>query len=417
MIRVEWYQHLSAIERYQAVETSCLKRLLHEIYLIYVDVVRETLIFNHKHKKQEEEKMKRCVLILGMILTLFLLVSSASAKVVIKLANAGPDNPDNRSVKAIAIFKHNVEKRTHGAIEVQPYHARKLGDEREMMEGARMGSIEMIFVSSGPIPGFFPPVMVFDIPYMFSSAPAAWEFFESEFGKKFESSFLKKTGVRCLGITENGYRHFTNNKRPIRTPADMKGLKIRTMQNPAHMAMVRALGADPTPIPFGELYMALQQGVVDGMECPSVLIHDMKFYEVQNQMILDGHLYNPLFIMANNKWFTTKLTPEQQKIITEESLLLAHVHDGFSQQANRECEVKLRAHGMNIYKPTQDELAQFRKIAQPAGLEFIRKKIGDEWVNEALAAAKQAEAKVGDQAEAIIQQHIKLANDLYKKIK
>ncbi len=361
--------------------------------------------------------MKRFVFVTLAIVVMFLFVSGASAKIVIKMANAGPDTPDNRSVKAIAIFKHNVEKRTNGAIEVRPYHARKLGDEREMMEGARMGSIEMIFVSSGPIPGFFPPVMVFDIPYMFSSAPAAWEFFESDFGKKFKREFLKKTGVRCLGITENGYRHFTNNKRPIRVPSDMKGLKIRTMQNPAHMAMVKALGADPTPIPFGELYMALQQGVVDGMECPSVLIHDMKFYEVQNQMILDGHLYNPLFIMANNKWFTTKLTKEQQKIIAEESLLLAHVHDGFSQQANRECEVKLKSHGMNIYRPTQEELGQFRKIAQPAGLKFIRKKIGDAWVNEALAAAKKAEDKVGGQAEAIILKHIKMANDLYKTIK
>ncbi len=361
--------------------------------------------------------MKRLVLVLAALTMVFMFGSGASAKVVIKLANAGPDNPDNRSVKAIAIFKHNVEKRTNGAVEVRPYHARKLGDEREMMEGVRMGSIEMIFVSSGPIPGFFPPVMVFDIPYMFSSAPAAWEFFESDFGKKFKTEFLKKTGVRCLGITENGYRHFTNNKRPIKVPADMKGLKIRTMQNPAHMAMVKALGADPTPIPFGELYMALQQGVVDGMECPSVLIYDMKFYEVQNQMILDGHLYNPLFVMANDKWFTTKLTPEQQKIIAEEALLLSHVHDGFSQQANRECEGKLRSAGMNIYKPTQQELAQFREIAQPAGLEFIRKKIGNEWVDEAGAAAKQAETKVGNQAEAIIQKHIQMANDLFKGIK
>ncbi len=362
--------------------------------------------------------MKRLFLVL-FVSAIFLmgLTASASAKVIIKMANAGPDNPDNRSVKAIAIFKHNVEKRTNGAVEVRPYHARKLGDEREMMEGVRMGSIEMIFVSSGPIPGFFPPVMVFDIPYMFSSAPAAWEFFESDFGKKFAQSFLKKTGVRCLGITENGYRHFTNNKRPIKVPANMKGLKIRTMQNPAHMAMVKALGADPTPIPFGELYMALQQGVVDGMECPTVLIHDMKFYEVQNQMILDGHLYNPLFILANNRWFTSKLTKEQQKIIAEESLLLAHTHDGFSQQANKECEVKLRSHGMNIYKPKAEELAQFRKIAQPAGLDFIRKKIGNQWVDEALAAAKKAEDRVGSKADTIISQHIKMANDLYKKIK
>ncbi|MBW1711801.1 MAG: DctP family TRAP transporter solute-binding subunit [Deltaproteobacteria bacterium] len=361
--------------------------------------------------------MKKALFILTLFVMTAVLASGASAKTVIKLANAGPDNPDNRSVKAVAIFKHNVEKRTKGAVEVQPYHARKLGDEREMMEGVRLGTIQMIFVSSGPIPGFFPPVMVFDIPFMFSSAPAAWEFFESDFGQEFNRAFLEKTGVRCLSITENGYRHFTNNVRPIKTPADMKGLKIRTMQNPAHMAMVKALGADPTPIPFGELYMALQQGVVDGMECPTVLIHDMKFYEVQNYMVLDGHLYNPLFTMTNEKWFNSKLTPEQRKIVTEEAQLLAHTHDGFSQQANIECEGKLKAKGMTIYSPTAEQLAMFRQAAQPAGLEFIEQKIGKEWVSKALAAAKKAEAKVGDKAEAIVKDHIKMANDLYNKIK
>ena len=361
--------------------------------------------------------MKKAVFVILFTCVLAMFATCASAKVVIKLANAGPENPDNRTVKAVEIFKYNVEKRTNGALEVQPFHARKLGDEREMMEGVRLGTIQMIFVSSGPIPGFFPPVMVFDIPFMFSSAPAAWELFESNFGKEFSEAFLKKTGVRCLSITENGYRHFTNNVRPIKTPADMKGLKIRTMQNPAHMAMVKALGADPTPIPFGELYMGLQQGVVDGMECPIVLIHDMKFYEVQDQMILDGHLYNPLFTMANEKWFTSKLTPEQQKIVTEEAIILAHTHDGFSQQANIECEGKLKAKGMTIYKPNAEQQAMFRKLAQPAGLEFIRKKIGDEWVDKALAAAKKAEAKVGNRAEAIVNEYIKMANDMYKEIK
>lgn len=361
--------------------------------------------------------MKRTFIIFAVVLAFALSATTVSAKMVIKVANAGPDSPDNRSVKAWEIFKHNVEKRTSGEIEVQTFHARKLGDEREMMEGVRMGTIEMIFVSSGPIPGFFKPVMVFDIPFMFSNAPAAWDFFESDFGKEFKDTFLKKTGVRCLSITENGYRHFTNNKRPIKTPADMKGLKIRTMQNPAHMAMVKALGADPTPIPFGELYMGLQQGVVDGMECPIVLIHDMKFYEVQDQMVLDGHLYNPLFIMANNKWFTGKLTPEQQKIIAEEADLLARIHDGFSQQANIEGEAKLKAKGMTIYKPTAEELALFRKYAQPAGMVFIKEKIGEEWVDKALKAVAVSEKKVGDQADAIIQEHIKMANDLYKGIK
>jgi hypothetical protein len=181
-------------------------------------------------------------------------------------------------------------------------------------------------------------------------------------------------------------------------------------------AMVKALGADPTPIAFGELYMALQQKVVDGMECPVVLIHDMKFYEVQKYMVLDGHLYNPLFVFINDKFFSG-LTPEQQKIVAEAAKVLAKTHDGFSQQANIEGLGKLKAKGMEIHTPTKEQMAQFRSVAQPAGLEFIKKEAGEQWVAEALAAAAEAEAKVGDKAEAIVADTIKMANDKYLAIK
>jgi TRAP-type transport system periplasmic protein len=353
------------------------------------------------------------------ILVIFLILSFcgiASAKVVIKVANAGPANPDNRTVKAVEIFKAMVEKGTDGAVEVQAHHASSLGNEREALEGVKLGTIEMGTLSSGPVPGFFAPVMVFDIPYLFSSAPAAWHAFESDFGQKFANSFLEKNGVRILAITENGYRHFTNAKRPVQTPGDMKGLKIRTMENPAHMEMVKSMGADPTPIAFGELYMALQQKVVDGMECPIVLIHDMKFYEVQKYLVLDGHLYNPLIVFINERFFQTKLNDAQRKVVAEAAKVLALTHNGFSQEANIQGIAKLKAQGMEIYQPTPAEIAQFRNVSQPPALSFIKQKAGADWVAEALAAAEQAEKAVGVRAEAIIQEHIDMANRKYKEL-
>ncbi len=361
--------------------------------------------------------MKRifsCFLILCVVV---LFAGAASAKIVIKVANAGPDVPNNRTVKAVEIFKQMVEKGTNGEIEVNAYHASKLGNEREALEGVRMGTIEMATLSSGPVPGFFDAAVVFDIPYLFSSAPAAWKVFDGAFGKEFSKAFLDKTGVRILSISENGYRHFTNNVREIKSPADMKGLKIRTMENPAHMQMVKALGADPTPIAFGELYMALQQKVVDGMECPVVLIHDMKFYEVQKYMILDGHLYNPIFTFMNEKFYKTKLNDKQRKIVDEAAMVLAHAHNGFSQEANIEGLSKLKAKGMEIYQPTPAELKQFRDIAQPAGLKFIREKAGNEWTDKILKAADGAEKEIGTKADAEIQNFIKFANDEYAKYK
>lgn len=353
------------------------------------------------------------------ILTALLLVSLASAafgETLIKVANSGPANPDNRTVKAVEIFKALVESGTGGEVTVQAHHASSLGSEREALEGVRLGTIEMGTLSSGPVPGFFKPVMVFDIPYLFSSAPAAWHTFNGAFGDEFNEAFRKKTGVRILGITENGYRHFSNRERPLKTAEDMAGLKIRTMENPAHMEMVKALGANPTPIAFGELYMALQQNVVDGMECPIVLYHDMKFYEVQKYLILDGHLYNPLFIFINDRFFQKKLTGKQQKVVADAAKVLAAVHNGFSQEANIKGIKALRDKGMEIYEPTLQEVAEFRKIAQPPALDFIKEKAGDNWVSQILKSAEKSEAAIGDTAKQVVQQHIDNANRKYREL-
>jgi C4-dicarboxylate-binding protein DctP len=357
--------------------------------------------------------MKRFLCFLSAVVFVFFLAANASAKVVIKLSNAGPNNPENRTVKAVEIFKAMVEKGTKGEVEVQAFHASALGNERESLEGIKMGTIQMGTLSSGPVAGFFSPVMVMGIPYLFSSAPAAWNAYGGEFGQAFSEGFLKQTGVRILGITENGYRHFTNNSREIKAPKDMKGLKIRTMENPVHMEMVKSLGGAPTPIAFGELYTALQQKVVDGMECPIVLIHDMKFYEVQKYMALDGHLYDPLIIFINEEFYQKKLTPEQQKTVAEAAKMLAATHNGFSQQANIEGLQKLKDKGMVVYQPTKEEMAQYRELAQPAALTYLKAQVGQEWVDKALAAARKGEQAVGDKPDQIVKDHVKLANDKY----
>jgi C4-dicarboxylate-binding protein DctP len=317
-------------------------------------------------------------------------VSAWAAKYTIKIANAGPNNPDNRTVMAVDMFKRMVESQTKGDIEVRAYHASSLGNEREALEGVKIGTIEMATLSSGPVPGFFAPVMVFSIPYLFSSAPLAWDVFNGPFGRDFSEAMRKQTGVRILAITENGFRNFTSNTRPLRKPEDLKGLKVRTMENPAHMAMVKAFGADPTPIAFGELYMALQQKVVDGQETPVVLIHDMKFYEVQKYAILDGHVYDPLFVFINDKFFSG-LPVAYQNLIADNAMLLATAHNGFSQRQNILGIEQLKQKGMDVYIPSLDELEAFKKIAQPPALKFVEEKAGKEWVTKILKAVSDAE--------------------------
>lgn len=334
-----------------------------------------------------------CVLVGACLVRVDGQLSWAAAKYTIKVANAGPNNPDNRTVMAVDMFKRMVESQTKGDIEVRAYHASSLGNEREALEGVKIGTIEMATLSSGPVPGFFAPVMVFSIPYLFSSAPLAWEVFDGPFGREFGEAMRKQTGVRILSITENGFRNFTSNVKPLRKPEDLKGLKLRTMENPAHMAMVKAFGADPTPIAFGELYMALQQKVVDGQETPVVLIHDMKFYEVQKYAILDGHVYDPLFVFANDKFFSS-LPLSYQNIVADNAKLLATAHNGFSQRQNILGIEALRQKGMDVYVPSLDELEAFKKISQPPALKFVEEKAGKDWVAKVMKAVADAEQNI-----------------------
>ncbi len=358
--------------------------------------------------------MKKLFVLFAGLCLLCCAALPAQAKITLKVANSGPENLDNRTVRAGDIFSSVVSRESKGELELVFYHASKLGAEREALEGIQMGTIQMGTLTSGPVPGFFPPVMFFDIPYLLGSNAAAWEFLKSDFVKKFCEAFRQKTGVRILAVAENGFRHFTCKGRDLRSPADMKGLKIRTMESPAHMAMVKALGADPTPLAFSELYMALQQGVVDGMECPIALIYDMKFYEVQTNMVKDGHFYNPMIVFINDNVFS-KLTPAQQAALQKGAEAFTVAHAGFNQLTNRIALADLAKKGMKIHTPTAEELLQFRNIAQPAAMKFIEEKIGKDWVQGALAAAAAADAKVKGQEDKIVNDTIARAEAMLKE--
>jgi C4-dicarboxylate-binding protein DctP len=231
--------------------------------------------------------------------------------------------------------------------------------------------------------------MVFDIPYLFPNKVVAWDVLDGPFGQKLMDEMLAVTGVRTLAISENGYRHFFTGKKEVHSPEDMKGLKLRTMENPAHMKLVEALGAAPTPIAFGELYMALQQGVVDGAECPITLINNMKFYEVQKYVVLDGHLYNPLIMFVNDKVWK-KLSPDQQEALYEGAQLFKITQRALTERQVQTGIENLKAHGMTVYVPTAEEKEQFRELSQPAVLDYVRDQAGQEWVDGVLKAVQEA---------------------------
>jgi tripartite ATP-independent transporter DctP family solute receptor len=213
----------------------------------------------------------------------------------------------------LATFKGLVEGGSGGNVVVKVFPASQLGNERELIEGTKIGTIQMCFVS-GAIAGFYKEAQVLDIPYLFASGPVAWKVMDGPFGKDMAADILKQTGMRVLAYGETGFRNFTNSKLPIKSPADMKGLKIRVMETPVYVNMVKALGAAPTPIAWSEVYTALQQKVVDGQENPVATIVQAKLYEVQKYMILDGHSYGCDFFLINEKFYQS-LPKESQELI------------------------------------------------------------------------------------------------------
>lgn len=307
-----------------------------------------------------------------------------------KLANAGPAESSDRTVIAVDVFKNYVETKSQGRIKIDAFHASQLGSEKEILEGLKMGTIELGTITTGPIPTLFKPIMVFDIPYLFPSEYVAWQVLDGPFGDELMEAMRVQTGVRSLAVSENGYRHFFTGKKAIHSPADMKGLKLRTMENPAHMKLVEALGASPTPIAFGELYMALQQGVVDGAECPITLINNMKFYEVQKHVVLDGHLYNPLILFINDGLWK-KLSPELRQIMYEGAQFYNITQRALTQRQIQTGLENLKANGMEVYVPTPEEMRAFKDLSQSAVLPYVKEQAGEEWVEKIMKAVEEAE--------------------------
>jgi C4-dicarboxylate-binding protein DctP len=252
-----------------------------------------------------------------------------------------------------------------------------------------MGTIEMAALSTGPVPGLFPEIMLLDLPYMLPDLPAAYAFLDGPFGDKMKDMMVKKTGVRFLEFAENGFRCFTGNK-PLKKPADFQGIKFRLMENPMHQAMVKEMGAIPATIPFGELYTALSQGVVDGQENPISLIQSMRFYEVQKYMTLDNHVFNPHILMINEDVYQG-LSADLKKIIDDGAKLFKDEERKFNQIQSEAGLKMMKEYGMEVYAPTPEDLQAFQKATMGTH-KLARDRFGDALVDECLKAIEKAVA-------------------------
>jgi tripartite ATP-independent transporter DctP family solute receptor len=264
-------------------------------------------------------------------------------------------------------FCADLEKRTTGRFKCQIQAG--ANDERASIEAVQLGTLDVTNTSTGPVSNFVPEVGIVDIPFLFRDYDHARRVLDGPIGQEILAKFPSK-GIIALAWTENGFRHLTNSRRAVVKPDDVKGLKVRTMQNPVHIQAFQSIGVQPTPMAFSELFTSLQQGVVDGQENPIPVILSSKFSQVQKHLSLTGHVYSPsLLLMSPRLWNSLS---EADKTNFREAAKAGSAAQRKKVNDDESAGVaQLRSEGMEVV--TNVDGQAFRSAMTPVWSEFSKK--------------------------------------------
>lgn len=318
--------------------------------------------------------MKRFALLVSAVVAGLAFAGAASAQTVIKAGHGAQTGHPTHF--GLVKFAELVTAKTGGKVKVEVYPDRQLGEEREMVEGLQLGTVDMAVVSTGPMLAFVPQIGVLDLPFIFKSNEHVYKVLDGEVGKDLLKRMEAKNIVG-LGWWENGWRHLTS-KKSIKAPDDLKGVKLRTMQNPVHIAAFKQIGAAPIPMAWGEVFTSLGQGVIDAQENPVTIIYTNSLWEVQKYLTLTGHVYGPhVAMMSKTAW--GKLTPDQQKAFTEAMAEATVFQRQTSARLEKEQLEQLKAKGMIVetidiapFQAATTEIATTQKNVDPELLKKIR---------------------------------------------
>ncbi|WP_221038020.1 TRAP transporter substrate-binding protein [Gelria sp. Kuro-4] len=266
-------------------------------------------------------------------------------------------------------FARAVKEKSGGRLEVKIFPNGQLGNDRTLAEAMQMGTLDMEVAGSATLVGFVPRLQLFDLPFLFRDQQHAYKVLDGPIGKEVLKDFDQK-GIVGLAFWENGLRHLTNSVRPIKTPNDVKGLKIRVQEIPLHVSFWKILGADPTPMAWTEVYTALQQKTVDGEENPIQTIYTQKIYEVQKYISLTGHVYGAAVIMVSKKTYD-KLPADLQKVLVEAAQETADWERNYVKDLEDKALKELPGLGMEIeHNPDREA---FKAAVQPVYDEYAEK--------------------------------------------
>ena len=331
--------------------------------------------------------LKQSLIALGAAVSLSLSVS-VSAATVLKVGHGA--NEQFHMHRALLKFEELVEAGSDKEIDVQIFPSSQMGPDREMIEGVQTGVLEMAIPPSSFFAGWDPAFAVIELPYMYASKDIALKVLNSEPGDKMLAR-LGKQGLVGLGWMELGVRHVTNNVRPITKPEDLEGIKLRTMKVPAHVDTFNALGANPTPMNFGEVYSALQQGVIDGQENPIALIDTQRFYEVQKHVSLTGHVF-AIYTPVISKAFFDGLSADQQKLLQESMTAAIEYQQELITKEEAEQLQKIRDAGVNVVELSAEQRQVFSEKTEDVRAKY-RDTVGAEAYDAWVAAVKAVGAE------------------------
>jgi tripartite ATP-independent transporter DctP family solute receptor len=262
-----------------------------------------------------------------------------------------------------------LAKRTNGRFKLVHYPSSQLGGEREMIESVQLGTLDLALTSSGPVPGFVPETGIVDIPFLFRDSRHARDVLDGPIGQELLARFPAKNLIG-LAWGEQGFRHLTNSRRNVANPEDMKGLKLRTMENPVHILAFKTLGAAPTPMAWPEVITSLQQGAIDGQENPISVITSAKLYQVQKYLTLTRHVYSPAVFMVSPKIYNA-LSEADKKAFVESARAGAAAMRRFVDDLEQKGVEDLKAQGMQVV--TRIDTAKFQTNLAPAYAEYAKK--------------------------------------------
>lgn len=295
------------------------------------------------------------------------LAAPASAETVLKIGYVLPTT--SHYGYAVSVLKDEVAKRTDGRYRLQEFPSGALGGEREMVEGAQLGTLDLVLTSTGPVTNFVPEVGILDLPFLFRDADHAHQTLDSKVGQDLLAKFPSH-GLVGLAWTDQSFRHLTNSKRPIVTPDDVKNLKVRTMENPVHIHAFRTIGANPTPMAFPEVFGALQQGAIDGQEQAIAGSASTKMSQVQKYLSLTGHFFSPAVFIMSPKAFN-KLSDADKKNFLDAGKAASMAMREYMRKADAKGVEQMQSEGMQVNDNVDKK--KFEEAFQPAYTEYAKK--------------------------------------------